>query len=217
MKTPLGTELDIGAGRPHCIRRVPSAPRKGHSTPSFRPMSTVATVAHLSYCWVLVQNNSHPLCWIITSDLLCARLNNTRRVFVAIMTAIKVGWNWCSSWGNMKVLIFNEFGLKMHIRSQYGDFVCVGFHFINGRSHIATAKGTFLCRILSYEVQMVKTGPLIFAQLILLPIPGNLMFCSGLDNAVKYPFPSCRLHAHLTQWFVGSTQLSIPSSISIGW
>jgi len=38
--------------RPHCIRRVPSAPRKGHSTtPSFRPMSIVATVAHLSYCW----------------------------------------------------------------------------------------------------------------------------------------------------------------------
>jgi len=35
--------------RPHC-RRVPSAARKGHSTPpSFRPMSIVATVAHLSY------------------------------------------------------------------------------------------------------------------------------------------------------------------------
>jgi len=115
----------------------------------------------------------------------------------------------------MKVLIFNEFGLKMPIRFQDGDFVCVGFHFIN--TDIATAKGTFLCRILSYEVQMVKTGPLIFAQLILLPIPGNLMFCSGLDNAVKYPFPLCRLHAHLTQWFVGSTQLSSPNSISIGW
>jgi len=41
--------------RPHCIRRVPSAPRKGHSTTSlFRPMSIVATVAHLSYCWALV-------------------------------------------------------------------------------------------------------------------------------------------------------------------
>ena len=34
MKTPLGT--DYGSRyrrRPHCIRRVPSAPRKGHSTP----------------------------------------------------------------------------------------------------------------------------------------------------------------------------------------
>jgi len=35
--------------RPHCIRRGPSSVRKGHSSsPSFRPMSIVATVAHLS-------------------------------------------------------------------------------------------------------------------------------------------------------------------------
>jgi len=39
--------------RPHCIRRVPSAPRKGHSAPPLRPMSIVATVAHISYCWAL--------------------------------------------------------------------------------------------------------------------------------------------------------------------
>jgi len=30
--------------------KVPSTPRKGHSTPFLRPMSIVATVAHLSYC-----------------------------------------------------------------------------------------------------------------------------------------------------------------------
>jgi len=40
--------------RPHCIRRVAGTPRKGHSTPTFRPMSIVATVAHLSNCWALV-------------------------------------------------------------------------------------------------------------------------------------------------------------------
>ena len=40
--------------KPHCIRRVPSAPRKGHSTPSFMPMYIVATIAQLSYCWALV-------------------------------------------------------------------------------------------------------------------------------------------------------------------
>ena len=36
--------------RPHCIRRDPSSSRKGHGSPppSFRPMSTVATVTHLS-------------------------------------------------------------------------------------------------------------------------------------------------------------------------
>jgi len=41
--------------RPHCIRRGPSSARKGHiSSPSFRPMSIVAIVAHVSYCWALV-------------------------------------------------------------------------------------------------------------------------------------------------------------------
>ena len=37
--------------RPHCIRRGPSSARNEHSSfPSFRPVSMVATVAHLSYC-----------------------------------------------------------------------------------------------------------------------------------------------------------------------
>jgi len=50
--SPLGAEVDHGPG--HCIRRGPSYPRKGHNSPSFWPMSTVATVAHLSYCWAVV-------------------------------------------------------------------------------------------------------------------------------------------------------------------
>jgi len=42
--------------RPHYVRRGPSSPAKGaqQPAPSFRPMSIVATVAHLSYCWALV-------------------------------------------------------------------------------------------------------------------------------------------------------------------
>jgi len=39
---------------PHCVRRGPSSPTKRGSRlqqpPSFRPMSIVATVAHLRYC-----------------------------------------------------------------------------------------------------------------------------------------------------------------------
>jgi len=38
-KTPLGTEVDLGPDR-----------ERGTAAPSFRPMSIVATVAHLSYC-----------------------------------------------------------------------------------------------------------------------------------------------------------------------
>ena len=41
--------------RPPCIRQGPSSPRKGTAAPlSFRSMSIVATVAHLSYCWAFV-------------------------------------------------------------------------------------------------------------------------------------------------------------------
>jgi len=51
-------------GRPqarrHCVRRGPSsypAPReRGTAAPSFRPVSIVDTVVHLSCCWALVLN-----------------------------------------------------------------------------------------------------------------------------------------------------------------
>jgi len=36
--------------RPHCIRRGPSSPRKGYSSPPLFGSSIVATVAHLSHC-----------------------------------------------------------------------------------------------------------------------------------------------------------------------
>jgi len=38
--------------RRHCIRRGPSSPQQ--RPPSFRPMSIMATVVHLSYHWALV-------------------------------------------------------------------------------------------------------------------------------------------------------------------
>jgi len=49
IKTSLGTGVDLGPG---CVRRGPSCPAKGapQPPPSFRLMSIVATVAHLSYC-----------------------------------------------------------------------------------------------------------------------------------------------------------------------
>jgi len=49
--TPLGTEVDLGLGD-IVLEGAPSSARSGHSSPppSFRPMSVVATVAHLSYC-----------------------------------------------------------------------------------------------------------------------------------------------------------------------
>ena len=50
MKTPLGTDVDIVSG--HIVLDVDPVPlRKGTAvSPSFRPKSIVATVAHLEYC-----------------------------------------------------------------------------------------------------------------------------------------------------------------------
>jgi len=49
MKTPLGTEVDIGAGH-IVLDGFPALRERGTAPlPSFRPMSIVAMVAHLSY------------------------------------------------------------------------------------------------------------------------------------------------------------------------
>ena len=52
IKMPLGTEVDRGPARPHCVRWGPSfPPRKGHSSPHFSAhLYSGQTVAHLSNC-----------------------------------------------------------------------------------------------------------------------------------------------------------------------
>jgi len=61
MKTPLGTEVDLGAG--HIVLDGFPALRKRGTVPlSFRPMSIVAMVVHLSYCWALVFISEKPDC-----------------------------------------------------------------------------------------------------------------------------------------------------------
>jgi len=56
MKTPLGREIDLGPGH-IVLDRVPALHERGTAAPpSFWPMSIVATVAHLRYCWALVNN-----------------------------------------------------------------------------------------------------------------------------------------------------------------
>ena len=53
MKTPLGTEVDLGSCH-IVLDGDPASPRAKKAQqpppPSFRPMSIVPTVAHLSYC-----------------------------------------------------------------------------------------------------------------------------------------------------------------------
>jgi len=49
MKTPLGTEVDLGSGH-IVLDRVPAPAKVAQQPLSFRPMGIVATVTHLSYC-----------------------------------------------------------------------------------------------------------------------------------------------------------------------
>ena len=49
MKTSLGTEVDIGAGH-IVLDGFPALRERDTVHPSFRPMSIVAMVGHLSYC-----------------------------------------------------------------------------------------------------------------------------------------------------------------------
>ena len=49
MKTPLGTEVDLGPGHIG-LDGVPAPAKGAQQPPSFRSMSIVATFAHLSYC-----------------------------------------------------------------------------------------------------------------------------------------------------------------------
>jgi len=53
MKTPLGSEVDLGAGH-IVLDGFPALRGRGTAPPSCRPMSIVATVVHLSYCWALI-------------------------------------------------------------------------------------------------------------------------------------------------------------------
>jgi len=49
MKMPLGTEVHLRAGH-IVLDGFPALHEIRIASPSFRPMSVVATVAHLSYC-----------------------------------------------------------------------------------------------------------------------------------------------------------------------
>jgi len=58
--------------RPHCVRQGPSSPlpsKKGHSSPpSFWPMSIVAMVAHLIYCWAHVESVEKRYCFMTCTN-----------------------------------------------------------------------------------------------------------------------------------------------------
>jgi len=59
-------------------------------------------------------------------DLFYVYLDHPRRAFVGLCHCAKFGWNRCSSFDNMPVLMFCDFGLKMPIHAPiwvvFGEF-----------------------------------------------------------------------------------------------
>ena len=50
-------------------------------------------------------------------------LDHPRRAFVGLCLCAKFGWNRCSSFDDMPVLMFREFGLKMPIHVPFVWFL----------------------------------------------------------------------------------------------
>ena len=62
MKTPLGTEVDLGPG-PIVLDGIPALRETGTAAPlPFRSVSIMGTFAHLSYCWALVLVQPQQVC-----------------------------------------------------------------------------------------------------------------------------------------------------------
>jgi len=68
MKTPLDTEVDLGPGH-IVLDGDPASRERGTAASSFRSMSIVATVTHLSYCRALVQEVGYNTTISVVNDL----------------------------------------------------------------------------------------------------------------------------------------------------
>jgi len=89
----------------------------------------------------------------------------------------------------MQVLIFNEFGLKMPIQAPkmeyFGDLTSK----CHGEQPDHDPKKVLSCtETRHYDLQIVKIGSSVIAQLIPLPNPQNPMLCNGPSIPLKLPF-----------------------------
>jgi len=91
-------------------------------------------------------------------DLSGVHWDHPRRLLGDLYRRDKFGWNHCSTFDNMKVLIFCAFGLKTPIHVPeigfLGDFTPLVGSNIN-----VTPKGTNGCEITSFKPLSVKIAP----------------------------------------------------------
>jgi len=123
----------------------------------------------------------------------------------------KIGWNWCSSFDNMQVLIFNEFGFKI---AYSGPKMGVWGNLIPwGVASSRLPKGTCLrwnshTTIDCYDQSTVH----------LLPNSQSSMLYNAFQSAGHHKSSPSRggICTLPNTWFLGPTRLSIPNGTSIG-
>jgi len=98
MKTPLSMEVDLGPGHT-VLDGVPASSKGAQQPPSFRPMSIVATVAHLSYCWALVPSSLVPGNNVCTNfsrfdhGIHCASIAVCSKTEEMLIILCRLGWS----------------------------------------------------------------------------------------------------------------------------
>ena len=142
-------------------------------------------------------------------DLLCARLDHPRRLFGGIyLVGIDVVVSTiCKCW------YFDVDIVWLEKENAYSGPKMVFGYFTPkmGSTHIAPPKSTSLCRSTSYNIQLVKIGLPVVAQLNLLPHPRNPMLLMGKHS----PKVFLSVWASASPWFLGSTRLSIPNGSAV--
>ena len=93
-------------------------------------------------------------------DLFYACWDHPRRVFGGLCDCAKFGCNRRSNFHSMQILIFCTLSLKMPIHAPNIGFFG-GFYPQNGGSINETPKGTSMGENTSYDVYIVKIGPLV--------------------------------------------------------
>ena len=81
-------------------------------------------------------------------DLLCVCSDHSRRAFGGLYRCAKFGWNRCSSFDNMHVFRFREFGLKTPIHPHPPNWSFFGGYYpINGEQYQRNPKRHILAQV----------------------------------------------------------------------
>jgi len=126
-------------------------------------------------------------------------LEKSRRVFDGLYHCLKFRWNRCSSFNNVQVLIFNEFGLKCISTAPKLRFW--GLYPVNGEQPYRDSKKVSAC-VRKHVIRRIDRFRA--AHPFIQPLKFYAFRSSG------------SIYTPSNTWFPGSTRFSIPNGILIG-